>query len=239
MDMGVILDLETTGLDPETDEIIEIGILEFGVIAGQEPRILNMYSLLQEPQEPLSETIEKLTGLNTSVLKNHKIDWKIIESSLSRASIVIAHNAAFDRGFIKRRSELAHLSLHWGCSQKHIDWYGRGFRTRSLNYLACDHGYVNPFAHRALFDCATTFRLITPYLSELIDKSYEKEYLLVALQAPFARKDMLKERGYQWEPKRRAWVKTVFESQREGEEKYLAEKIYEGASLHVVEDSTD
>ena len=37
MDIGIIVDLETTGIDCEKDEIIEIGIIEFALGTGQEP----------------------------------------------------------------------------------------------------------------------------------------------------------------------------------------------------------
>ena len=40
------------------------------------------------------------------------------------------------------------------------------------------------FAHRALFDCATTFRLITPYMQELIQNSFQKEFRIPATGAP-------------------------------------------------------
>src|SRR5690606_9704255 len=98
--------------------------------------------------------IEKVTGIDYDLIKGRVIDWNLVRDWMSRASIVIAHNAAFDRPFLEQRSELSGLHIHWACSIRHIDWQAKGFRTKALNYLAADHGFVNSFAHRAVFDCA-------------------------------------------------------------------------------------
>lgn len=232
MDFGIIVDLETTGLNPLEDEIIEIGILEFSVNQSIKPTLARCYGALQQPSKPLTPIIQKITGLTDEALVNQKIDWPLVRQYLEQASIVIAHNAAFDRSFLERQPELSSLDLHWGCSQKHIDWHKHGFKSRALNYLACDHGFLNPFAHRAMFDCATTFRLITPYLGELINRSYEREFELLAHQAPFDKKDVLREQGYRWNQGSRVWGKKVFESQLPEERTFLKQQIYSDESMH-------
>ncbi len=227
MDYGLILDVETTGINPDEDLIIEIGVLEFVLREGRtEPELLNMYGALQDPQRPLSDEIKKLTGLDDDLLKGQVIAWDYIRSLLERASVVVAHNASFDRSFIERRPELQGLSLHWACTMKHIDWRGKGFKTRALNYLAADHGFVNAFAHRALFDCATTFRLMTPYFQELLQRSYLREMRILAVQAPFEAKDKLKQQDYRWDPEKRLWYKDVLEDGLLGERDFLREHIY-------------
>lgn len=232
MDIGLIVDIETTGIDSEKDEIIEIGILEFMLEAGKKPAITNMYSALEDPGFPLSSEIKKITGLDDALLKGQKIDWNFVRKLFSRSSIAIAHNMPFDRGFLVKREELSDLGTHWACSMKHIDWLGHGFKTRALNYLAADHGFVNAFAHRALFDCATTFRLISPYIQELVSRSFLKEYLILAHQAPFATKDKLKENQYRWDARGRVWTKEVFEDSLEQERAFLKSHIYSGEDTH-------
>ncbi len=227
VDYGLILDLETTGINPDEDAIIEIGVIEFVVRDGKaEPDLLNMYGALEDPGRPLTEEIKKLTGLDDSLLKGQAIAWEYIRSLLDRASLVIAHNASFDRSFIERRPELQGMTLHWACSMKHIDWREKGFKTRALNYLAADHGFVNAFAHRALFDCATTFRLITPYFQELVQRSYLKEFRVLAVQAPFEAKDKLKQKDYRWDPEKRVWFKDVLEDKLNPERDFLRTEIY-------------
>lgn len=226
MDYGVVVDLETTGIDPKNDKIIEIAILEFGVEGAKPPVISGGFSAVQDPGFAVPAEILKMTGLSQAILSGQKIDWDLVRTYLARASIVIAHNAEFDRAFLEQSGEIKGLHLHWGCSRKHIDWKKHQFRTTALNYLAADHGFVNPFAHRALFDCATTFRVITPYLTELITRSYEREYLVRAVYSPFESKDVLKQRGYYWNAEFRVWEKTVPESQIQAERVFLTDEVY-------------
>jgi DNA polymerase III subunit epsilon len=235
MDFGVIVDLETTGLFADRDRIIEVGILEFAVEEGKEPIITETYSGLEDPGMPLSDVVMKLTGLNDDVLRGRTVDWQRVRTMLERASVVVAHNAEFDRSFLERRPELSGLKCHWGCSARHIRWQDHGFGTRALNYLAADHGFINPFAHRALFDCATTFRIIRPYLSELVFTSYEREFVMSADGAPFETKDLLRARGYRWDVERRVWRKTVFESDLAKEREFLQRDVYKGTARHSEE----
>ncbi len=226
MDFGVVLDLETTGLNPEVDRIIEIGLIEFGVGESGKPEILNMYGGLEDPEQPITPELQKLTGLNDGMLKGQKIDWEFVRKILERSALVVAHNAQFDRSFMQRRSEYSGLDPHWACSQKHIDWETKGFRTRALNYLAADHGFVNPFAHRALFDCATTYRLIEPYFTELVQRSYYREWRILATHAPFETKDILRNNRYRWDNQRRVWFKDVLEDHLETERSFLKTEVY-------------
>lgn len=233
MDKGLIIDLETTGIDAENDKIIEIGIVEF-VVSDEHscPAITNMYGEVEDPKIPLSDEIKSITGLDDYMLQGRSIDWKRVRELIDSSAIVIAHNVDFDRGFLLKRPELAGIDPHWACSMKHIDWGKHGFKTRALNYLAADHGFVNAFAHRALFDCATTFRLITPYFGELVSKSYMKEFRVFATAAPFEAKDKLKSRSYRWDAAKRVWYKSVMEDTIEDERAFLASEVYRGADLH-------
>src|SRR5256885_1990912 len=102
MDFGLIVDLETTGLDASKDKIIEIGIIEFGVDAGMEPIVTRTYGALEDPGEPISPEVARITGIEDRHVKGLAIDWALVREFFARASIVIAHNADFDRGFLVR-----------------------------------------------------------------------------------------------------------------------------------------
>jgi DNA polymerase-3 subunit epsilon len=228
LDFGVIVDLETTGLLPQSDEILEIGMLQFGWEVGRKPFIVKMYGGLTSPTKAIPPEITKLTGIDAEMTRNQSIDWTLVRQWLTESSVAIAHNMRFDRGFLQARPELADCKVQWACSVRHIDWHAHGYQTARLNYLAADNGFVNPFAHRALFDCATTFRLIENHLEELIATSYEREILLRAVNAPFAHKDKLRYRGYRWDSELRVWQKTVFEPKLTSEREFLANEIYLG-----------
>ncbi|MEI8283298.1 MAG: exonuclease domain-containing protein, partial [Armatimonadota bacterium] len=196
MDIGIIVDVETTGLDAQQDKIIEIGILSFGIEEGSAPVILETYSGLEDPGHALSPEIAALTGLSDAALRGKKIRWDIVRDLFAQAEVVIAHNAKFDQGFVERRSELADFKKHWACSASHINWTKHGVHGRKLIHIAAECGFVNPFAHRALFDCATTFRVIAPHLTELVARSYEREALFSAVGSSIDKKDILKKHGY-------------------------------------------
>lgn len=93
----VVIDLETTGLEPQLDEIIEIGIIR--VRSGE---IVGQFNSLVKPNEPIGGFITKLTGITNEMLSGAPS----IETVLSNAinfignNIVIGHNVNFDINFI-------------------------------------------------------------------------------------------------------------------------------------------
>lgn len=232
MDSAIIVDVETTGLDADRDQIIELGYLEFVLEGDQMPAVVETYGGLEDPGLSITPEITKITGIENAHVKGRKIDWTKFRGALERAQVVIAHNMLFDRDFLEKREELKGLNLHWACSMNHIDWSSKGYKTKSLNYLAADHGFINPFAHRAVFDCAATFRLISPYIKELIERSYEKEFQVIARGAPFESKDVLKQSGYRWDPGQRVWSKVIPENKLVVEREFLCADVYAGPSRH-------
>jgi DNA polymerase-3 subunit epsilon len=232
MALGVIVDLETTGLNPLTDEIIEIGLISFTYGDSLDPVITNIYGALEDPKKPIPSEITKLTGISDAQVKGQSIDWAFVKSTIEKVDVVVAHNAAFDRSFLEQRVELAGVSPHWACSIRHIDWRKLGFKTSALNYLAADHGFVNPFSHRAVFDCATTFNIIAKHMDSMVERSHLKEIDIKAFGAPFETKDSLKGRGYRWDPEKRVWGKVVVETELEEERSFLRDEVYNGNCKH-------
>jgi DNA polymerase-3 subunit epsilon len=233
MKYGLIVDVETTGLNAKQDKVIEIGLVEFQMDVNGSHSITSMYSGLEDPKEPLTPLITDLTRLTDEIVSGQKIDWSLVRKCWDRASFVIAHNAEFDRGFLQSRAELREFPKHWACSMRHIDWRSKKFGSQKLNYLAADHGFANPFAHRAMFDCATTFRLIAPHMTELIESSYEAEYEIAAIGAPFETKDALKSAGYFWDNEKRAWRIRVGPRRIDEQREFLTTQIYKGPSKHT------
>ena len=232
MDYGIIVDLETTGINPEKDEIIEVGIVSFKVEENKTPTVVEIYGALSEPTIQIPPEIIKITGIDNAHVKGERVDWNKVKLLFNKASIAIAHNAVFDVGFLSKKKELSNCDIHWACSMRHIEWKRHGFSTRALNYLAADHGFVNPFAHRAVFDCALTLRLITPYFEELVKNSYENEYEIVANKAPYSSKDDLKLNGYFWDSSERVWKKNTYESSLDEERDFLSKTVYKNQPCH-------
>jgi DNA polymerase-3 subunit epsilon len=93
---------------------------------------------------------------------------------LRQADFVVAHCAAFDRGFVERLMPSSRDAT-WLCSRDNIDWWAKGYESRSLEDLAFAHDIENPRPHRASGDVATLLALLSyrqgrrkPYLYELL-----------------------------------------------------------------------
>lgn len=99
------LDIETNGLNPIADRIIEIALVPFNISSKKE-----INQLLNIPTA-LSAEIEKITGINDNMLKDQpnflKIADKIIEH-MENAEFIIAYNANFDKSFLE--SEFARIN---------------------------------------------------------------------------------------------------------------------------------
>lgn len=213
----VVLDLETSGLDVEDSEIIEIGLLSASYSPSTNTitsinRVDNFY---EQPSEPISETITKVTGITNEMLEGKRIDNQTILKWFANDPLVIAHNAKFDRGFFDKRFNVPELqNLRWACSIKDVDWYSLDFGSQKLEYLLMSQGYFYN-AHRALIDCMATIFLLHLQPEALKILTYNANaltYTLHALGAPFAAKDMLKGNDYEWNPDSplgKHWSKTV------------------------------
>lgn len=101
-DACVVFDIETTGFGPVKDKIIEIGAVK--VVAGV---VTDRYSTFINPEVPIPFEIEKLTGINDEMVIPYQTIDKILPEFLEfcKGSVLVAHNASFDIGFIKKKSE--------------------------------------------------------------------------------------------------------------------------------------
>jgi DNA polymerase-3 subunit epsilon len=97
---GIVLDLETTGVDPRRDEIIEVAMVPFQYDAdGQVLAVGEAFSRLRQPREPISDEITRITGITDAMVAGQVIDPAEIAAFAAPAALIIAHNASFDRRF--------------------------------------------------------------------------------------------------------------------------------------------
>ncbi|MBQ8877130.1 MAG: PHP domain-containing protein, partial [Lachnospiraceae bacterium] len=94
----VVFDIETTGFSPVNNRIIEIGAVK--VSGGS---IVDRYSTFVNPKTPIPFEIEKLTGINDSMVIDAPEIEEILPQFLAFCSdaVLVAHNANFDMSFIK------------------------------------------------------------------------------------------------------------------------------------------
>ena len=229
---GVIVDVETTGLNPNTDEIIEIGMVRFaytpgGTVLG----LLADFSGFREPSHPIPHEITRMTGITNTMVAGRRIYDDQIRNFVASADIVIAHNAGFDRRFCERLCS-AFVDKPWACSQTQIPWSAEGVEGTKLFYIGVQQGFWFE-GHRALDDCYALLEILERpllvsgqgTLQKLLEVARETTFRIWALGAPFEVKDRLKARGYRWnvgeDGQPRAWHREVPGDQVEAELKFL------------------
>lgn len=239
--IGAVVDVETTGLDPTCDRIIELAIQRFRFTdVGQITEVGLARSWREDPGFPLDPAITKLTGLTDADLAGHAIDHDAAAAMLTSADVIIAHNAAFDAKFIEARLP-AIAGQAWACTLSEIDWSEHGFAGRQLGYLLMEAGYF--FAgHRAEQDVLALLHLLAhrspsgfPVLASLMVRAQRTAVRVDAIGAPFSSKDALKARGYRWHATDRYWWTEVAEADAEAEQLWLQHNACEhGARLTPV-----
>jgi DNA polymerase-3 subunit epsilon len=239
--MACYLDVETTGLDSRTCKVIEIGLVLFRYDEnGAITELVEEYQGFEDPKEPLTPEIIKLTGITDDMLKGKSIDWKFVEDCLALSEIVLAHNAAFDRSFIDQIVPLSKNKV-WGCTVNQIPWKVIGCGCRHLPHLCWHHGFFYD-AHRALNDVKAAVQLLTnsyenqTYLKMLLNRSSAKAFLVQAFGAPFEKKDLLKARRFRWNAGARMWEIQVGEEELPALKDWMIENIYQGKDLAKIKE---
>jgi DNA polymerase-3 subunit epsilon len=92
-----------------------------------------------------------LYRITDQLVAGHRIDDCVANDLVSRAVLVIAHNADFDRRFLERRLP-AFTTKHWACSRFDVDWKAAGIRSSALEFVAYCLGFFHD-VHRASSDC--------------------------------------------------------------------------------------
>jgi DNA polymerase-3 subunit epsilon len=201
---GLILDVETTGLEPAA-EIIELGMVKFSYCSeGRVCRVLDVFSAFSEPSIPIPPEVSELTGITPAMVWGQRIDPMSVFSFTSSVDVVIAHVAQFDR----RHSERAwpHFEhLPWACSATQLNWRKLGFDSARLVHLLGGVGLFHD-AHRALDDCRALLEVLAfqpaaaaeSRLGTLLGAARRPSIRVWAEGAAFEHKEKLKKRGYKW-----------------------------------------
>jgi DNA polymerase-3 subunit epsilon len=236
--IGLILDVETTGLDPTRDEIIELAMLKFDYGSdGSVFRVLDQFSRLREPTVAIPIEITKLTGITSEMVAGKTITQEEIEHFASSAAVVIAHNAGFDRRFVERAFPVFNTK-HWACSMSQVDWEQEGFDGTKLGYLLGGCGMFHD-GHRADEDCRALLEILSrplpstgeTALKRLLDTARKPTMRVWAENARFDFKDILKARGYRWndgsDGRPRSWWSDLQPDALEGELAFLRAEIFQ------------
>jgi DNA polymerase-3 subunit epsilon len=209
-----LVDVETTGLDPTCDRVIELATLTVRC----DPATGTLYrggcledgDWLQDPGTPIPAEVTAITGLTDDDVRGQKIPPHALDP-VRDADVVVSHNAAFDWRFVSKQWPSVHGKI-WGCSYRQLDWLGYGYPVAKLGVLCRYHGFWFR-AHRAGADCIALARLLSlrpeakgpTYARELLDTISTPSYLISARWASFEMREGLRRLRYRWHPEHKVW----------------------------------
>ncbi|MBM7692804.1 DNA polymerase-3 subunit epsilon [Peribacillus deserti] len=186
--LGLVVDVETTGLGPDRDEIIELALKLFSYRedTGEVIEIIEKDSFLREP---LSITAKRnysgayrIHGIPYEMVEGKRFFDEKIKTYFERTETVFAHNASFDRSFLYRMYPEVN-DLKWYCTMRSIPWKGYGFPNSKLLTLLEAHDITNHQTHRALDDITYLMELLkqtsprgTLYLKDVISGRPMRKY---------------------------------------------------------------
>jgi DNA polymerase III subunit epsilon len=147
--VAAVVDIETTGTNPDCDRIIELAIclFEYARHDGRIYKVLGSWEWFEDPGFSIPHEITNLTGITDEMVTGQSIDDGAVGDLLGRAVLIIAHNAAFDRRFLERWLP-AFAAKHWACSRSDIDWKVEDVRSSALEFVAYALGFFYD-GHRA------------------------------------------------------------------------------------------
>lgn len=168
----VVFDIETTGFNPYKDKIIEIAAVK---VSNKE--IIDTYSTFINPEVEIPKIITDLTGINNEMVKNapkiEDIFDKFVE--FSKGSILVAHNADFDIGFMTQQA----IKLKKDFDFSSIDNLKiarnvlTSLKKHGLKDLAKHFGFEFNH-HRALDDARVTAKIFIEILKLVMDRGAVK-----------------------------------------------------------------
>jgi DNA polymerase-3 subunit epsilon len=207
----LILDTETTGLDPRCDRCIEIGAVLFDL-----PRrsVLSQVSLLLPCDQNPAQAVNGIEPALTQQPQPWQQGLQWFEALLASADLVVAHNAAFDRQWFGI-APLPPIHKPWLCTMEDIRWPAeRRLRSNpSVRDLALAYSVPVWAAHRALTDCiylAQVFERCSD-LEQLVQQGLEPRRLYRA-RLSYEERHQAREAGFRWnEPVSGAWSRRLSE----------------------------
>lgn len=217
------LDFETTFMDDrdaKSVHIVEIGAILWDTERKQPlemmSRVVKLEAVLWDPR------ITECTGLIQDDVNRRGVALGMALDELfilaREAEFWVAHNGnQFDRPVLEGACARVFLPMP---ARPWIDTtcdvpYPKKIETRKLAFLGPEHGFMNPFSHRALFDVISMLKILSFYpIEEVVRRSQSPKALLRAMtQKPWEDQgksnDLAKARGFRWDGVRKIWSKTV------------------------------
>ncbi|MBU3189253.1 PolC-type DNA polymerase III [Clostridium bowmanii] len=158
-DCFVVFDIETTGLSSENDRITEIGAVK--IVNG---KIVDRFNEFVNPEIDIPYKITELTGITNDMVCGADLIKEVLPEFLEFAkdSVVVAHNAAFDTGFIKKNAQRLGLLFESTIMDTIplAKFLLKDLKTFKLNVIAKHLGISLENHHRAVDDAKATAEIL-------------------------------------------------------------------------------
>lgn len=222
------VDFETTGLDPEKHRVVEVGAVLWDTDVKMPLRIFSQFCWAEDYPEMEAAALDA-HGLTPMFLQRWGVNpaavFLALNDHVSESDACVAHNGAqFDAGFYEaecKRAGIVPPKRVWIDTAMDLK-YPEKMLTRNLVHLAAEHGFLNPFAHRAVFDVLTMLKVFQNYDPQVALEYAGQPFVKCIAVVSFADKDLAKARGYRWDPEKRDWWKVVRASDAEIEKQETA-----------------
>ncbi len=174
----IAFDVETTGLSPMTDRIIELGAVIF-----QDGKVEKSFSSLVNPEVPVSQSASAVNHITNEMLSSAPLETEIYPSlieflgeALHGNIVMCAHNARFDFGFLS--NTLSRLGFNadikyvdtLSLARKHL----RGLENHKQTSVETYFGLTNIASHRAVSDAENCGHILVRLL-DIANESMETE----------------------------------------------------------------
>jgi len=157
---ALIIDLATTG-KKQIDEIVEVGAINFNFVreSGHVGDILQTYCSQREPGVAISRSAKTLYHLKETDLAGKRLDYQSLITLLSKANILIAHDASRQRPFINRMFP-QFKGKTWYCTKTGIFWEAKEQYATALRWIAQDYSIVRQSKFYTLGNCEMIYEIL-------------------------------------------------------------------------------
>jgi DNA polymerase-3 subunit epsilon len=220
----ISIDTETTGLDTNTCEVIELGYALFDLEKSKDAPMI-MKSTLVIPKGEITEEITDITGITAEMVDQYGVnsDEAFLElvnvMNTHQPEIMLGHNLLdYDLPIIARYLDMirpfAKINYQPTMVDSRVDLpHKRPPKNNSLIFLSADIAkFCNPFAHRALFDSMATMKLLSCFDIQSIYQQALFPIIEIRADVSFSGKDLAKKAGFNWDGERKIWVKNIREA---------------------------
>lgn len=169
-----VIDLETTGGNPETEKIIEIGMVKI-----ENRKITEERSFLINPQKDIPDFVQKLTGIRKADVEHSPKIEEVIDEIIEFIgdTILVAHNTSFDIPFLNgvlKKLQRPTLDNKVICTNIMTKYMIPDIMSSNLNYMSSIFSISHSQAHRAIEDARATGFLLLKYMEIFEAKNIRK-----------------------------------------------------------------